>query len=241
MTTAEADTLPTPKSQSKSKPRRDVLPRILETYNTAKNEYMSLFNQSITTATITVTDQHTVAGDVMSRKKPDAAKFLRDTAENVLDYLRSRELYASHPMVPELEANFKMAREKVVALSGGRKRRFEVDQGCDGSVYKRQRSPAVGGHVRGQPARDRFLKSERSVGRQCEEIYDRDRRSMSGSLLPRDVHAHPRAHFAYPPRRTVVCNVGEVGKPLEKDVTRDGGSCERLQKKGIWIDRYRPS
>ncbi|KAI5284847.1 hypothetical protein KEM55_000889, partial [Ascosphaera atra] len=61
------------------------------------------------------------------QKLADAAKFLRDTAENTLTYMRSCAMHISHPMVPELEANFLMAREKVVELSGGRKRRFEID------------------------------------------------------------------------------------------------------------------
>ncbi|KAI5305455.1 hypothetical protein KEM56_004376 [Ascosphaera pollenicola] len=221
----------TPQSQAQPKPRRDVLPRILETYTSAKEEYMALFNQCNDPASNCARRYPSVESDSQLRKKADAAKFLRDTAENTLDYLRSRELYETHVMVPELEANFKMAREKVVALSGGRKRRFEVDEGTD---IQARKSPALEGRPRGLAFRDRVSRPEEGLGRGHVQLHEQDRRVHS-ARLPRDVHAHPNP----PLRRSLVRNVGEIAKPVEDETER--GSCERIQKRGIWIDRYRPT
>ena len=66
----------------------------------------------------------TAETDVVAKSR--AVKFLRDTAENALTYLRSWKL--DHHMIPELEASFAMAKEKAILLSGGRKRPFEI---CD--------------------------------------------------------------------------------------------------------------
>ncbi|KAK2731973.1 hypothetical protein FQN55_004301 [Onygenales sp. PD_40] len=90
---------------------KDCLARSLVTFSSAQREYNS------------VTDTDVVA-------KSRAAKFLRDTAENTLNYLRARNM--DHYMVPELEAAFQMAKEKAIALSGGRKRPFEIHEAASG-------------------------------------------------------------------------------------------------------------
>ncbi|OJD21710.1 hypothetical protein ACJ73_06948 [Blastomyces percursus] len=86
---------------------KDSLSRILSTFSNAQREYK------------VIPDSDVVA-------KSRAAKFLRDTAENALNYLHARKM--KHDMVPTLEAAFQMAKEKAIALSGGRKRPFEVNE-----------------------------------------------------------------------------------------------------------------
>ncbi|ODH21109.1 hypothetical protein ACO22_05704 [Paracoccidioides brasiliensis] len=84
---------------------KDSLSRILATFSNAQQEYKAIPDS-----------------DVVAKSR--AAKFLRDTAENALTYMHSRQM--KHHMAPELEVAFQMAKEKATALSGGRKRRFEV-------------------------------------------------------------------------------------------------------------------
>ncbi|KKZ65471.1 hypothetical protein EMCG_08703 [[Emmonsia] crescens] len=89
---------------------KDSLSRILATFSNAQREY-KLISDS----------------DVVAKSR--AAKFLRDTAENALNYLHARKM--EHDMVPKLEAAFQMAKEKAITLSGGRKRPFEIyEVGC---------------------------------------------------------------------------------------------------------------
>lgn len=76
-------------------------------------------------------------------------RFLRDTAENTILYLRTNGLF-DHGLIPELEKTFDYARDKAAVLSGGRKRHF--DDYCErererererGSGEKRSRSGRV--------------------------------------------------------------------------------------------------
>lgn len=63
-------------------------------------------------------------------KLADAAKFLRDSAENALSYLEAQELLSSCDMsdlVLELQTVFDFAKSKAIEILGGRKRRFEVE------------------------------------------------------------------------------------------------------------------
>ena len=52
-----------------------------------------------------------------------AAKFLRDTAENILIQLKGKN--TDEDMLMELNSTFKMAKAMVVSLSGGKKRKFD--------------------------------------------------------------------------------------------------------------------
>ncbi|KAI9930323.1 hypothetical protein ASPWEDRAFT_182342 [Aspergillus wentii DTO 134E9] len=79
--------------------------RILDVYRKAKDEF---YNKK--------------QSDGM--EDPSSVRFLRDTAENALNYLHSHGLQ-DHKLVPELESVFRSARDKATELSGGRKRRFE--------------------------------------------------------------------------------------------------------------------
>lgn len=85
----------------------DKLSHILAVYAKAKADYF-------------VIDESDV------EKKSRAAKFLRDTAENTLLYIKAQK--SDHRLIPELESTHEMAKDKAITLSGGRKRRFEV---CD--------------------------------------------------------------------------------------------------------------
>ncbi|PGH07010.1 hypothetical protein GX51_02050 [Blastomyces parvus] len=86
---------------------KDSLSRILSTFSNAQREYKLIPDS-----------------DVVAKSR--AAKFLRDTAENALNYLHARKI--EHDMAPTLEAAFQMAKEKAIALSGGRKRPFEIHE-----------------------------------------------------------------------------------------------------------------
>ncbi|KAK2812956.1 hypothetical protein FQN50_000977 [Emmonsiellopsis sp. PD_5] len=129
---------------------KDCLSRSLVTFSSAQREYNS------------VPDTDVVA-------KSRAAKFLRDTAENTLNYLRARHM--DHYMVPELEAAFQMAKEKAIALSGGRKRPFEIHEaasagggggGRGGKALSFGRSP---GRYGGRPSpKEKTYRSQRHRG-----------------------------------------------------------------------------
>jgi hypothetical protein len=80
--------------------------RLLLTFNEASFEYSNLPD----------TDAH---------RKRNAAKFLRDSAENALAYLRTSK--PDHYMLPTLKRTFEMAQAKCVWLNGGRKRPFEMN------------------------------------------------------------------------------------------------------------------
>ncbi|KAN0079066.1 hypothetical protein V8E54_005579 [Elaphomyces granulatus] len=82
--------------------------RIISIYLRAKDDYFSLDDSNIT-------------------EKLRAARFLRDTAENSLNYLHALDCM-EHGLVPELEEIFEQAKNKATQLSGGRKRRFEISE-----------------------------------------------------------------------------------------------------------------
>ncbi|CRG83817.1 putative transporter C1683,12 [Talaromyces islandicus] len=67
-----------------------------------------------------------------------AAKYLRDTAENALLYLKSDDDFGSAQLLHELQTVFEYSRSMCVALLGGKKRRFEIEEG-PGRVSKPQR------------------------------------------------------------------------------------------------------
>jgi hypothetical protein len=83
----------------------DKLSHILAVYAKAKADYFTIDESN-------------------TEDKSRAAKFLRDTAENTLVYIRAQK--ADHRLIPELESTREMAKDKAVTLCGGRKRRFEV-------------------------------------------------------------------------------------------------------------------
>ena len=80
------------------------LKRLWSVYENARSDYLA------------VKDNH-------DRTKLTGAKFLRDTAENTLEYLKGKHVDAL--MMAELEGTFRMAKSIVVDLSGGKKRKFD--------------------------------------------------------------------------------------------------------------------
>jgi hypothetical protein len=64
-----------------------------------------------------------------------AARFLRDTAENILSYLGNK---TTDPiMMAELDATCRMAKEAAVSLTGGKKRKFDVGETDRGMGVRR--------------------------------------------------------------------------------------------------------
>ncbi|KIY03859.1 uncharacterized protein Z520_00550 [Fonsecaea multimorphosa CBS 102226] len=94
--------------------RKDMEPRLAvlwSVYETARAEYLAVIDKD---------------DNDMAVKR---AKFLRDTAENILLYLENR--VADPLMIAELEGTFKHAKDTAVCLTGGKKRKFdpsEMDQ-----------------------------------------------------------------------------------------------------------------
>ena len=80
------------------------LKRLWSVYEGARSDYLA------------VKDDH-------HHTKLTGAKFLRDTAENTLEYLRDKDV--DPLMLTELEGTFRMAKSIVVDLSGGKKRKFD--------------------------------------------------------------------------------------------------------------------
>ncbi|KAL4968437.1 uncharacterized protein BDV14DRAFT_197217 [Aspergillus stella-maris] len=83
------------------------VPRLLEVYKQAKNDYLTTKERD-------------------NFDSLDAVRFLRDSAENALRYLHANG-QQSHPWVPDLEQTFNIARDKTAQLLGGRKRHFDED------------------------------------------------------------------------------------------------------------------
>lgn len=66
-------------------------------------------------------------------KRTNNVRFLRDTAENLLRYLKSVD--KNHDMIPELEDIVRSSQAQATILAGGRKRKFERDDsGSRGSL-----------------------------------------------------------------------------------------------------------
>lgn len=88
--------------------------RMLHTYFRAKNDFYT---------------KHESIRFLYDPKLADAAKFLRDSAENALSYLEAQELLSScdSDLVLELQTVFDFAKSKAIEILGGRKRRFEVE------------------------------------------------------------------------------------------------------------------
>ena len=86
------------------------LKRLWSVYETARSDYVA------------VKDDH-------HHTRLTSAKFLRDTAENTLEYLKGKDV--DPLMLTELEGTFRMAKSIVVDLSGGKKRKFDRTEVSD--------------------------------------------------------------------------------------------------------------
>lgn len=96
-----------------------------EVYEKAKNEFDGEFNRE----------------DRDDRVAFVAAKFLRDTAENLLTQLRDQTV--SEVVLEELNGTYNMAKAMVVSLSGGRKRKFDPVASGD-SIPRGPSDPGAG-------------------------------------------------------------------------------------------------
>jgi hypothetical protein len=101
--TKDAKTSKSPQSSSASKaPHTEKLIRV---YQKAKADYYIL----------EVTECH--------RERTNSVRFLRDTAENLLRYLKAVD--KDNDLIPEIEAIIHVSQAHASQLAGGRKRKFE--------------------------------------------------------------------------------------------------------------------
>ncbi|KAK2759182.1 hypothetical protein FQN54_003282 [Arachnomyces sp. PD_36] len=107
----------------------DKLSHILAVYAKAKADYYAIDDSSV-------------------EDKTRAAKFLRDTAENTLVYIKAQK--PDHRLIPELESTREMAKDKAITLCGGRKRRFEIcEMNNVHGIPKHPRHSSPGQHYQG--------------------------------------------------------------------------------------------
>ena len=116
--------------------------------------------------------KHESTGSPYDPKLADAAKFLRDSAENALSYLEAQDLLSScdSDLVLELQTVFDFAKSKAIEILGGKKRRFEVE-----SFYRDGGSGRSSDNKKRQ-AIDRYT----SAYADSWHPYDRHERSRSG-------------------------------------------------------------
>lgn len=127
----------TPAEKEKEKGRRASLPIVSKDATHAQNakERSAKPDDHIARLLLTFTNaqyDYTSAGETDTVRKRQATKFLRDSAENALTYLRVSQ--PDHYMIPTLQRAFDMAQAKCIGLSGGRKRPFEMS---DEEYYRR--------------------------------------------------------------------------------------------------------
>ena len=122
--------------------------RIFTVYDQARTEYLSV-------------------ADADDAKVIRAAKFLRDTAENALSMLKNANIDAA--VMLELQTTCDKAKDTVVALSGGKKRKFDgpqkelVNGNSNGS--NKGREDRNGGHQRGSHRGNNGRRGGRGRGR----------------------------------------------------------------------------
>ncbi|KAJ5800173.1 uncharacterized protein N7518_002241 [Penicillium psychrosexuale] len=114
--------------------------KLIQVYQKAKADYYIL----------EVTESH--------RERTNSVRFLRDTAENLLRYLKS--VNQDHDLIPEIEGIIRVSQAHANELAGGRKRKFEhVDNDSRGSPSLSPYRP-YGFHRdqrRGHKRRDRYV------------------------------------------------------------------------------------
>ncbi|KAI9367371.1 hypothetical protein BJX61DRAFT_311650 [Aspergillus egyptiacus] len=105
-------------------PEKDIrVVRLLDVYRQAKEDYFSTKERD--------------GLDSLS-----AVRFLRDSAENALRYLRTNGLQ-NHSCMPDLERTFAIARDKTAQLLGGRKRHFDEDHHRASRIFRRKRARRI--------------------------------------------------------------------------------------------------
>lgn len=126
--------------------------------------------------------KHESTGSPYDPKLADAAKFLRDSAENALSYLEAQDLLSScdSDLVLELQTVFDFAKSKAIEILGGKKRRFEVE-----SFYR------DGGS--GRSSDNKVSLSERSSKPKKRQAIDRYTSAYADSWHPYDRHERSRS------------------------------------------------
>ena len=124
-------------------------------------------------------------------KKNTAARFLRDSAENALQYLRKKN--ADPVMVGELEATYKMASSTAVYLADGRKRRWDIVK--QGKGHSAQGGESRAAKRRNRRPERRFEAHVRDERPQDEE-YERERRYHDDARRKSDRREQARAESA---------------------------------------------
>lgn len=142
--------------------------RMLHTYFEAKSELYQIEPSSSSSFSSQLSEDW--------QKSADAAKFLRDSAENALDYLQAQDLIPSRSdeLVGELQTVFKYAKSKAIELLGGRKRRFEVEKKYHNNKDKFSSSSTAAAAATAMVGRNRSVKSESSRGYNTREYNIRD-------------------------------------------------------------------
>lgn len=97
-----------------------------------------------------------------------AAKFLRDTAENTLDHIGRAAGYVDPRIEAELRQTFETAQQIVVQLSGGRKRKF--DRVHDEQMKRTKREPP-----KQRPTQSGHSRSNHYLSRPLTQLEDRSK------------------------------------------------------------------
>ncbi|KAJ5265785.1 hypothetical protein N7524_006803 [Penicillium chrysogenum] len=102
------------KTSESPQTKSEHVDKLIQVYQKAKADYYIL----------EVTESH--------RKRTNSVRFLRDTAENLLRYLKSVD--KDHDLIPEIEGIIQVSQAHANQLAGGRKRKFEhMDSDSRGS------------------------------------------------------------------------------------------------------------
>lgn len=138
----------------------DVATRLWTVYDQAKEEFYA------------IAEPNSIA-------KQKAAKFLRDTAENTLQYLQDR--HGDLRLLREVETNLEVSKHIAMALHGGKKRKFD------------QPEPEEDGQWIPQT---RVARPDPSETRQVNARYERDLRARN-EVAGGDFPGHSRAIVHY--------------------------------------------
>lgn len=136
--------------QVRNNPLHDHVDRILTIYHRAKEDYYR---------TRGIEDVEPLS----------AIRFLRDTAENTIWYLRTNGLF-DHASLPELEETFQWTKNRAAELSGGRKRNFDYDNG--------------GYYGKGKEVEDRWLGAASGTRYEAKRRKGKVRRALIDSYRP---------------------------------------------------------
>lgn len=126
------------------------------------------------------------------KKHHNVAKFLRDTAENILQYFKA-DRATDQRLIDELESTLRVAEETVTILHGGKKRKFDGQRAEE---------------MNEGPAPVRRTPTGRRNAEQDTRRYPRNRRASSTEPLRGDFPGHTQAFIQHqrsaappPPRR----------------------------------------